>query len=295
MPSVEDQVIDFYYVLFRNMFTEPFCARIFERLKRDSVARQVQDAAGSASQSLTRFLVNEQLSEMDAALLLKSFGSLCDLLDLEDAANPNVPPETVVNELLAGMPCPPDVKAKGKEALYRLALHSVIQVLMLVGPVLAEWRKVGFSGTFEPSRRIVSKLNQISEQLGALGTSGQDAADERFELSYRDYLLQRFHRIEAGTVRMTTSQDVSLAELFVTPMVLVQESPPDSHQGGESSNQEFMDLDDARRRYVIQRDAKPEKSRKRGRRQPITSNSARKTYLSARLAVVNRHFWNGYN
>ncbi len=93
---------------------------------------------------------------------------------------------------------------------------------MLVGPVMAEWRKLNFSSTFELPRRVVNRLNQISEQLDALGRSGQAAADERYELSYRDYLLQRFHRVEAGTVRMTTNMDVDLRELFVMPRVLAR-------------------------------------------------------------------------
>ena len=93
---------------------------------------------------------------------------------------------------------------------------------------MAKWQKVNFSGSYEPSRRVINKLNQISEQLGALGIAGQAARDELYELSYRDYLLQRFHRIEAGTARMTTSQDVSLVELFVMPRVLPRPSEPEA-------------------------------------------------------------------
>jgi hypothetical protein len=95
-------------------------------------------------------------------------------------------------------------------------------VLMLVARVMAKWQGLDFSSTFELPRRVVDQLNTISEQLNALGASGQDAADKRFELTYRDYLLQRFHRVEAGTVRMTTNMDVDLRELFVMPRVLVR-------------------------------------------------------------------------
>ena len=149
--------------------------------------------------------------------------------------------------------------------MHRFALHALVQVLMLVGPVLAEWQKVKFAGTFEPSRRIVSKLNQITEQLGALGSSGQVAADEGYELSYRDFLLQRFHRIEAGTVRMTTNQDVSLAELFVMPRVRARKSHSEKHPAEESAKQEFMDLDAARKRFAAPEDAEPEKQQDGGK------------------------------
>ena len=55
---------------------------------------------------------------------------------------------------------------------------------------MAEWQRLRFASTFELPRRIVDRLNQISEQLELLGRSGTSAADERFELGYRDYLLQ---------------------------------------------------------------------------------------------------------
>ncbi len=62
--SVEDQVVDFYYSLFETIFTEPFRSKIPERLKRDAITRQVQDAAGAASQSLTRFLLDAALRQI---------------------------------------------------------------------------------------------------------------------------------------------------------------------------------------------------------------------------------------
>lgn len=220
--QIVDQVVDFYYALFERIFSDSSRPRIVERLKRDAVIRQVQDSAGAASQSLTRFFLNEQLTQEQVAGILDGFATLCDQLKLSDIANPNVTPETIVDNLLAYLPCPETVRQAGQDAIYRVALHSVVQVLMLVGSVMAEWQKLNFSNTFELPRRVVNRLNQIGEQLDVLGRAGQTAADEAYELSYRDYLLQRFHRIEAGTVRMTTSLDVDLRELFVMPRVRVR-------------------------------------------------------------------------
>ncbi|MGA2077763.1 MAG: NACHT domain-containing protein [Terriglobia bacterium] len=254
-PQIEDQVVDFYYSLFGKIFTEPFKAKLAERLKRDAVGRQIQDAAGAASQSLTRFLLNERLTSEDTARLLQGFEPLHDLLQLEDVANPSVLPEALVSDLLPRLPCPSGVKGAGKEAVYGHAMHSVVQVLKLVGPVMAEWQRVNFSASYEPSRQVINKLNQISEQLGALGTAGQAARDETYELTYRDYLLQRFHRIEAGTVRMTTSQDVSLAELFVMPRVLPRRTGGQAGAAKGRGKQDFMSLAAARERFApLQRD-----------------------------------------
>ena len=220
MPApIVDQVVDFYAAHFDRIFSQRFQPRIKERLKRNTVLRQVGESADAASQSLTRFFRSQRLTEQQVADILGGFATLGDLLQLDDIANPNITPEVVVEKLLPDLPCPDVVQQAGHDAVYRVALHSVVQVLMLVGPVMAEWQNLNFSSTFELPRRVVNRLNQISDQLSALGSSGQAAADESYELSYRDYLLQRFYRVEAGTVRMTTNLDVDLRELFVMPRV----------------------------------------------------------------------------
>jgi hypothetical protein len=247
---IVDQVVGFYYALFDRIFSVPFRPRIPERLKRDAVIRQVQDSAGAASQSLTRFFLNEQLSDEQIANILKGLAALGDRLKLDDIANPNVTPEEVADALLPELPCPQVIQQAGHAAIHRLALHSVVQVLMLVGPVMAEWQKLNFSSNFELPRRVVNRLNQISEQLDTLGRSGQAAADERYELSYRDYLLQRFHRVEAGTVRMTTNLDVDLRELFVMPRVLARPLAQKAEDGEPREAAALMDLAAARRFFA---------------------------------------------
>ncbi|MFB3133250.1 MAG: hypothetical protein ACE10K_12080, partial [Rhodothermales bacterium] len=240
LPSIEDQVVEFFNALFERIFSERFRPRIAQRIKRNAVLRQVQEAADAASQSLTRFLLNEQLTKQRTADTIEGLTTLTDRLTLDDIDNPNETPEAVVDNLLAeGAPGDTD-------AVFRVSLHSVVQVLMLVGPVMAEWQKLSFASTFELPRRVVNRLNQISELLDARGHSGQAAADERYELTYRDYLLQRFHRVEAGTVRMTTNMQVDLRELFVMPRV--KERPrPKMKDGAEPADATaFMDLAAAR-------------------------------------------------
>jgi len=192
MQSVQDQVIDFYYTLFDEIFSIPFKARIKDRLKRDAVIREVQGSAGAASQSLTRFFLNERLGKKDVMRILRGLNKLSEVLKLSDISNPNVTPESLVEELLTGkLVCPEAISKAGGGALYRVALHSVMQVLMLVGPVMAEWQRLTFASTFELPRRVANRLNQVSDQLDVLARSGEAAADERYELTYRDYLHQQ--------------------------------------------------------------------------------------------------------
>lgn len=244
LPSIEDQVVEFFNALFERIFSERFRPRIAQRIKRNAVVRQVQEAADAASQSLTRFLLNEQLTEQQTSDTVEGLTTLTDRLTLDDIDNPNETPEAVVENLLAE-DAPGDT-----DAVFRISLHSVVQVLMLVGPVMAEWQKLNFASTFELPRRVVNRLNKISELLDERGHSGQAAADERYELTYRDYLLQRFHRVEAGTVRMTTNMDVDLRELFVIPRV--KERPGSKKKDGAEPGDAtaFMDLAAARRLFT---------------------------------------------
>ncbi|MEJ6481439.1 NACHT domain-containing protein [Nostoc punctiforme UO1] len=249
MPSsVDDQVLDFYATLFDLIFSEPFRGRISEQRRLKPVIRQVEAAADAASSSLTRFFLNQKLSEATVEEILRGFAAIGELLELENIANPNVTTEEIVENVLSRLPCPQTVQ-QTHGPVYRLALYTVVQVLMLVGPVMAEWQKLNFSSTFELPGRVVNKLNEISNQIDAQGKSGQAGADESYELQYRDYLLQRFHRVEAGTVRMTTNLDVDLRELFVMPRVVVRKLSQDADETEADASVSLMSLAAARRLY----------------------------------------------
>ena len=222
MTNITDQVVDFYNSLFLSVFFDPFEKRIADRRRREAVRRQVSEAADAASQSLERFFANQQLSAAEVARILGALEFLTGALSLSEVANPYVAAENIVERLIQEPSCAcglPAVKDAGKEAVYRLAFHSVVQSLMQIGPVMAEWQNIGFPSTFELPRRVITRLNEISGLLDVLGKAGSEAADERYELQYRDHLSQKFYRVEAGTVKMTTNQPVDLRELFVMPNV----------------------------------------------------------------------------
>jgi hypothetical protein len=249
MPSsIDDQVLDFYTDLFDRLFSEPFRKLITDRRRLNMVIRQVEDASDAASSSLTRFLQNQNqtLSEVAVERILTRLRPMSEILSLQNISNPNVTTEAIVETLLLKLASSRTFN-QIHDAVYRLALHTVVQVLMQVGPVMAEWQKLNFSSTFELPRRVVNRLNEISDQINALGHSGQTGADERYEIMYRDYLLQRFHKVEAGTVRMTTSLDVDLRELFVMPHVAKRINT----QVASVTSDEFslMNLEAARKLY----------------------------------------------
>lgn len=240
---IAEQVIGFFTAHFERIFSDPFRLAIPEILRRKAVLRQVDESADAASQSLTRLLINEQLNNAEAAYLLQGLESAIAALDLEHIANPNISPEALVVELLKDH-SPSIQLTEIQQALLRVALHSIVQVLTLVGPVMAEWQKLNFSDSFEPPKKIVDRLNRISEQINTQGQPNP-AKDERYELNYRDYLMQRFYRVEAGTVKMTTNLNVDLRELFVMPKVLLRNTKEEA----SSDSTELMDLNLARQRF----------------------------------------------
>jgi NACHT domain len=246
--SVDDRVLDFYSGLFDCLFSKLFRAIIPEQRRQKIVIRQVEEAADAASSSLSRFFQSQKLSEATVESILLGFAEIENLLTLDNISNANVTTEEIVSDLLDNFPCPITVQ-QTHDAVYRVALHNVVQVLMLVGPVMAEWKKLNFSTTFELPRRVVNRLNEISAQIDAIGHAGHNEADESFEIQYRDYLMQRFHKVEAGTVRMTTSLDVDLRELFVMPRVMEQKRIQQQIIGETDSTIRLMNLSAARRLY----------------------------------------------
>lgn len=247
--AIVDAVVDFYQNLFDHVFSKPFRARLrTDRLRRGAVERQVQEAADASSQALIRLFTNEALTVAQVRAVLKGWSRLPELVRLEDISNANASPEQIVERLLGEIPCPPGVKRRKQEALYRVALHSTIQVLMLVGPRMAEWQRLSFAQTYELPRKVIARLNEISEQL-AFGRSGQESVDERYELTYRDHLLQRFYRVEAGTVRMTTNMDVDLRELFVMPRARARARRSMTGAASAHATGKLLRLTEARRSF----------------------------------------------
>ena len=245
---VEDQVVELFAALFESIFSAPFRAGIAEKRKSRAVIRQVDEAADAASQSLSRFLKNEKLPASRLALVLEALRPLGDLLSLEDLSSTYTNPEDLAIRPSEKLDFQASEGEKKPRAIFRESVHSVVQVLLLVGPVMAEWQRLRFATTFELPRRIVDRLNQISAQLELLGRAEPALADERFELGYRDYLLQRFFRIEAGTVRMTTNLAIDLRALFVMPRVRSRGSS-DASPGSESEARAPIKLAEARARF----------------------------------------------
>jgi hypothetical protein len=253
MPTaVLDQVMDFYENLFKDLFTTPFSTEIRERRKRNEVSRRVEALADAASQSTVRMLTNQRVSEMDVTCILNDLRSLSVVTNVAELAEARETTQGLVAHLLTKLPGLQDITDK-QQALYGATLHSILQSLLLIAPVLQEWRKHGFATTYEPPERVIRQLDDISEGMGEqsrlLDTTRTEVEDRDYELIYRDYLAQRFYQIEAGTLRITTNLAIDIRELFVMPHAERRPSRP--LQEEQNVIAELMPLEQARAKFGL--------------------------------------------
>lgn len=66
---IDDLVVEFFDDLFQRVFSDNFKTQILQRRKLQEVTRQVQESADAASQSLTRFFLNQQLEEKQVTII----------------------------------------------------------------------------------------------------------------------------------------------------------------------------------------------------------------------------------
>ncbi len=259
--AIDALVLDFYYRLLERIFTEPLLEGVADQRRRRPVVRQIEEVAEAASKSLTLFLVNTGLDAAEAKAVLDGLARLPDVVNLEDVAGPNVSPEALAKDRLPQVPAPDGIVAAERDAQYRVALHVVMQVLTLMGPVMLEWRKAHLSASFEFPKTVATRLNRISSSLDMLGAYGEEAADENYELIYRDYLAQRFHRVEAGTVRMVANTWIGLDELFVMPSLRLRPKRDSDDSCDEEDAAALMNLAAAREFFRDSEKAKDEKAK----------------------------------
>jgi len=189
--------MDFYGDLFRGLFIKPFSEEIPDRRRRNEMSRRVEALADAASQSTIRMLTNQRASETDVARILNDLRPLSVVTNAEALAETRDTTQGLVDHLLPKLPGFQSVAEGHQSGLYRATLHSILQSLLLIAPVLQEWRKLGFATTYEPPERVIRQLDDISkgmdEQSRMLYAARTEAKDRDCELIYRDYLAQRFY------------------------------------------------------------------------------------------------------
>jgi hypothetical protein len=88
---IDNLVVEFFDDLFQRVFSDKFETQVPQRRKLQEVSRQVQESADAASQSLSRFFLNQQLKEKQVTEILEGFEGLDKFLKLENKCRRAVP------------------------------------------------------------------------------------------------------------------------------------------------------------------------------------------------------------
>src|ERR1017187_4795350 len=133
MPvQVAETVLAFYDSLFDHLFPSRFSQLIDNPIKRRDVRRRVEEACDAASQSLTRLLVNEGVTEVALHSIVSGLNALIEVLTPEDVATTTYSPDTLLERFVQTAPPPKALATEAERTLYRVALHTVLQTLILV-------------------------------------------------------------------------------------------------------------------------------------------------------------------
>ncbi len=216
--AVQAQVVAFYDDLFARVFARPLVRTAGDAITRRSVRRQVQALADAASGPLTRLVARHRLDPAAAAAVLADLAPIARCARLADlAAAPPALPAALAAASGAGAEAGPGASGgSAMGAARRAAARLVADALTRAGPVLGAWRRAGLADDFPPLRALAADLAGAADRSGP-SAAGAGSADARFELRYRDWLVQ--HRAAAPTAGFaaTGSRPVDLRTLFVPP------------------------------------------------------------------------------
>jgi len=218
--QVLESVVSFLDTLFVSVFFAPIRDQLEDPLIFRHVQRQLSECSDAASPTLERLFSGFGLSDRDVAEILNGLACLKDRVDEEEISNPNLNLDTVAAALQLSVPCPRQVIQSDNQPLFALTIRAIAGLLMLVAPIFREWQKTQFSRAYQAPSRITDRLLRSSELLGWPDLWTKQGEDERFDLFYRDYLLQRFATLPGGLFRMASKVEVDLQEVFVEPCVL---------------------------------------------------------------------------
>lgn len=222
MNQIVELCTTFHSTIYERMFITPIVQAVTSPLEKKRIARQIEELADAAAESLSRFFESKQFSPSQVAAILKGLKSVLAKRTRADFRNPSAIPDAVAREFLAKKRIPVDVKTAGHESTYRVAFSMILRVLILAAPTLAEYEKVKFPREFEKIRVLVATIRNWAEQLETLSAKGNFSRDTSFEHTYRNELLQRAYRVDVGAMRVGPTQAVDIRDLFVRPKLIIR-------------------------------------------------------------------------
>ncbi|MCF2146182.1 NACHT domain-containing protein [Desmonostoc muscorum LEGE 12446] len=211
--------IGFFEKVLGGIILAPVKDKIGDIIKQRNVERKIGECADVAGQLLDNYFQGEKLSEGQVELVIYEVQQAIHLsnINAELLASVSLKPEKLFDHILGKYPIPQSIREEKLEYLFEMALQVSAERLCEVALSFTDWEKQGWKRNFDGIDKILEKLNEIIDKIGSGGESG----DEKFEnLYYRSYLLRKLARIDASTLRASSSVSLDLTTVFVEPDVI---------------------------------------------------------------------------
>ncbi|MFN6570680.1 NACHT domain-containing protein [Dendronalium sp. ChiSLP03b] len=250
-----DSSIGFFEKLLGGVILAPVKDKIGNYLNQRNVERKIGECADVAGQLLDNYFQSEKLTKIRVELVLYEVQQAINVsqINAELLASASLKPEKLVNQILEKYPVPQSIKEEGLEFPFENALQVSAERLCEVALSFADWEKEGWKRNFDGIDKILEKLNEIIDKIG----SGGEGYDETFENQYyRSYLLRKLARIDASTLRASSSVSLDLTTVFVEPDVI---SISKLFQGQETKAQQIeclISLEDERQNFISPEESK---------------------------------------
>ncbi len=227
---IPNRAVELFAASFDRLFVEPLKDRIPDVARRRQVERVIGEISDAAAMGLSRFLKGEPPEGVDIDSLFDAIRLAIAAIGPDDVWPPLGLAEARAQEV-GGPPRSPDWQRE-QSARFGVALDLVFSALWQAGEVLHAWAQVQFGVEYEPPRQLVRQLHDLGgRQPNRPVPTPAYTDDDSFEARYRDYLLQRWGRLDVGTLRAVSSVTVRLGDLFVLPSVAhggVSDRPADT-------------------------------------------------------------------
>jgi hypothetical protein len=239
----------FFDKLLEKLFLDKAKEKIMDSLNRRNVERKISRASDAPAQALEAYFRNENLTEHQTELILNNVQAAIDAsnVDAKLLASASLDAEKLTGMILSQNPVPDSITDERLEWPYKMALQIAADTLCTIAPRFSDWEREAWSRNFEGLDKVLENQETI---LHLVGPGGEGTRDERFEHTYRSYILRRLAQIDASTFRVSSNLFLDLTTVFVQPDVI--EVPKRKRKEKEQLQEQVISLEEARNQILAQ-------------------------------------------
>jgi energy-coupling factor transporter ATP-binding protein EcfA2 len=238
--------LTFFDKLLEKLFLDAAKEKIKDYLDRRNVERKISLASEAPARILEGYFRNERLDDGRAEIILDEVQRAIDSagVDARMLASASLDADKLTSLILSEYPIPEKIKEPGLEWPFQMALQISADTLCNIGPRFSDWEKETWRRSFEAFDKLLQNQETI---LQTIGPGGEGTLDEGFENTYRSHVLRGLTRIDASTLRVSSSLFLDLTTVFVQPDVIEIPKSKRRKRSKERQVDKVISLEEARK------------------------------------------------